>query len=135
VAVACGQLHNLGTCPFKSVNTRTRTDTGTSSERKGRVSLHWGNRSDSPYSARCYGAVRSGNQVPVSYREMRRPHSRCMKVQTRIFILARNQARRHRVYSGNYPEHSSLPGTHETQKPSVSQGLTSPATSLIGFDN
>jgi hypothetical protein len=40
-----------------------------------------------------------------------------------IFILARNQARRHWVYSGNYPKHLSLPRTHETQKPSVSQGL------------
>ncbi len=64
-----------------------------------------------------------GNQVPVLYRETRKPHSRCTKVQTQIFILARNQARRHRVYSGNHPEHSSLPRTHETQKPSVSQGL------------
>jgi hypothetical protein len=52
-----------------------------------------------------------------------------------IFILARNQARRHRMYSGNYPEHSSLPRMHETQKPSVSQGLTNPATSPIGFDD
>jgi hypothetical protein len=25
VAVAVGQLHNLGTCPFESVNTRTQT--------------------------------------------------------------------------------------------------------------
>jgi hypothetical protein len=40
-----------------------------------------------------------------------------------IFILARNQARRHWMYSGNYPEHLSLPRMHETQKPSVSQGL------------
>ncbi len=50
----------------------------------------------------------AGNQVPVSYRETRRPHSRRTKVQTQIFISARNQARRHRVYCGNYPEHSSL---------------------------
>jgi hypothetical protein len=135
VAVAGGHLHNLGTCPFKSVNTRARTDMGTSSERKGRVSLSWGNRSDLPYSTRCYGAVRSGNQVPVSYRETRRPHSRCTKVRTRIFILACNQARRHRVYTGNYPEHVSFPRTHETQKSNVIQGLTDPATSLIGFDD
>ncbi len=52
-----------------------------------------------------------------------------------IFLLARNQARRHRMYSGDYPEHLLLPRTHETQKPSISQGLTNPATSLIGFDD
>ncbi len=86
------------------------------------------------YSARCCGAVQSRNQVPVLYRETRRPHSRHTKVQTRNFILARNQARRHRVYSGNYPEHLSLPRTHKMQKPSINQGLTNPATSLIGFD-
>ena len=38
MAVTVGQLNNLGTCPFKSVNTRTLY-TGTSSEKKGRVSL------------------------------------------------------------------------------------------------
>jgi hypothetical protein len=48
---------------------------------------------------------KAGNQVPVSYRETRRPHSRRTKVQTGVLILTRNQARRHRVYSGNYPEH------------------------------
>ncbi len=36
------------------------------------------------YSAHCYGAVRSGNQVPISYRETRRPHSSHTKVWTRI---------------------------------------------------
>ncbi len=40
-----------------------------------------------------------------------------------IFILARNQARRYWMYSETYPEHSSLPRMHETQKPSISQGL------------
>jgi hypothetical protein len=39
------------------------------------------------------------------------------------------------VYSGNYLEHLSLPRMHETQKPSINQGLTDPATSLIGFDD
>jgi hypothetical protein len=50
-------------------------------------------------------------------------------------ILGRNQARRHWVYSGNYPEHSLLPRTHETQKPSINQGLTDPATTLISFND
>ncbi len=36
------------------------------------------------YSAHCYSAVRSRNQVPILYRETRRPHSSCTKVQTRI---------------------------------------------------
>ncbi len=59
----------------------------------------------------------------------------CRARNTIYSIFARNQARRHWVYSGNYPEHLSLPRTHETQKPSVSQGLSDPATSLIGFDD
>ncbi len=36
------------------------------------------------YSARCYSAVQSGNQVPILYREMRKPHSSCTKVRLRI---------------------------------------------------
>jgi hypothetical protein len=40
-----------------------------------------------------------------------------------IFILARNQARRHWMYLGNYPERLLLPRMHKMQKTSVSQGL------------
>jgi hypothetical protein len=67
--------------------------------------------------------------------ETHRPYSGRTERKTLInSILARNQARRHWVYSGNYLEHLSLPRTHETQKPSINQGLTDPAASLIGFD-
>ncbi len=66
--------------------------------------------------------------------ETQRAYSECAERETLlIYIVAHNQARRHWMYSGNYPEHSSLPRMHETQKPSVSQGLTNPTTSLIGF--
>ena len=51
------------------------------------------------------------------------PTQNVQSAQHLISILARNQARRHWVYSGNYPEHLSLPRTHQMQKPSVSQGL------------
>jgi hypothetical protein len=41
--------------------------------------------------------------------ETHRPYSRLRRVlNTNYSLLARNQARRHRVYSGNYPEHSLL---------------------------
>jgi hypothetical protein len=54
--------------------------------------------------------------------ETQRAYSGCAERKTLlIFILARNQTRRHWVYSGNYPEHSLLPRTRETQKPSVSR--------------
>jgi hypothetical protein len=56
--------------------------------------------------------------------EMQRPYSERAERETLIiFILACNQARRHWVYSGNYPEHSSLPTMHEMQKSNVSQVL------------
>ena len=56
--------------------------------------------------------------------EMQRAYSECAERKTLInFTLARNQARRHWVYSGNYPEHSLLPRMHKMQKPSISQGL------------
>ena len=84
VAVAVGQFHNLGTCPFRFVNTRTGFNRNSSNE-KGRSKLCFSdNRSDLPCSARCWGAGRSGNQVPISYRETRRPHSSRTKVRTRI---------------------------------------------------
>ncbi len=56
--------------------------------------------------------------------EMQRAYSEHAEHKTLfISILARNQARRYWVYSGNYPDYSSLPRTHKTQKPCVSQGL------------
>jgi hypothetical protein len=54
--------------------------------------------------------------------ETQRAYSECAERKT-LLILAHNQARRHWVYSGNYPEHLSLPRTHEMQRPSVSLGL------------
>ncbi len=88
-------------------------------------------------SARCKGVGQgAGNKVPRAYRGNAEGILGMRRARNTIYsILAHNQARRHWVYSGNYPEHSLLPRAHETQKPSVSQGLTHPATSLIGFDN
>ncbi len=92
---------------------------------------------DDRCSAHCKGAgQKAGNKVPRAYGGNAEGLLGTRRVLNTInSILARNQARRHWVYSGNYPEHSSLPRTHETQKLSVSQGLTNPATSLIAFDD
>ncbi len=76
-------------------------------------------------SAHCKGAGQgAGNKVPRAYGGntegllgMRRARN------TVNSIFARNQGRRYWVYSGNYPEHSSLTRMHEMQKPSISQGL------------
>jgi hypothetical protein len=77
-----------------------------------------------------------GTRVPRAYGGNAEGLLRTRRAQnTTNSILTRNQARRHRVYSGNYPEHLLLLRTHKTPKPSVSQGLTNPATSLIGFNN
>ena len=47
--------------------------------------------------------------------EMQRAYSeRAERKTLLIFILARNQARRHWVYSVNYPEYLLLPRTHKT---------------------
>ncbi len=88
-------------------------------------------------SAHCKGAGQgAGNKVPRAYGGNTEGLLGTRRAGNTInSILARNQARRHWVYSGNYPEHFLLPRMHETQKPSVSQGLTNPATSLIGFNN
>ncbi len=73
----------------------------------------------------------AGNLVPVSYRETRRPHSRRTKVRTRIFILARNQARRHRAYSGNYPEHSLLQERTKQRNQASVRDLPIPLLALL----
>jgi hypothetical protein len=66
------------------VNTRTLY-TGTAQRRRAELKLGIGVIVVTcQYSARCYSAVRSGNQVPISYRETRRPHSSRTKMQTRI---------------------------------------------------
>ena len=76
---------------------------------------------------------KAGNQVPVSYRETRRPYSRRMKVRTRIFILACNQARRHRVYSGNYPEHSLLQEHTKRRNQASVRDLPIPLLALLAL--
>ena len=59
---------------------------------------------DDRCSARCYGAgQRAGNKIPSTYGETHRPYSERAECATLISILARNQARRHWVYSGHYP--------------------------------
>jgi hypothetical protein len=78
----CG--HSLGAAPQPrnlpfDTSTLEPTHMGTSSEKKGRIKREgWGNRSDLPYS------VRWDIQVPVSYRETRRPPSSRTKLRTRI---------------------------------------------------
>jgi hypothetical protein len=83
MAVAVGQLHNLGTCPFElsTLEPSTREqlrEEGQSKLGVGAIVV------TCQYSTRCYSAVQSGNQVPISYRETKGPHSSCTKVRTRI---------------------------------------------------
>ncbi len=115
MAVAVGQLHNLETCPFKS-SPLEPVCTGTAQTRRAELKLgNWGNCSDSPYSAHGQGAVRSGNQVPISYRITRRPHSSCTKVRTQISYKLAQQS-------------------EKTQRHQASVGTTKSATS-IGFND
>ncbi len=74
-------------------------------------------------SAHCKGAGQgAGDKVPRAYGGNAEGLLRTRRAQnTIISILARNQARRHWVYSGNYPEHLSPPRAHKTQKPNISQ--------------
>jgi hypothetical protein len=52
---------------------------------------------------------RAGNYYLIRMGETHKPYFRLRRaLNTNYSILARNQARRHRVYSGNYPEHSLL---------------------------
>ncbi len=131
---ATPQPRNLS---LRDVNTRTLCTWEPSWRRKAELSVWVGAilvvTCRTAHGARVW--CKAGESSTYLYRETRRPHSSHTKVRTQIFILARNQARRHRMYSGNYPEHSSLPRMHETQKPSVRQGLTNPTISLIGFDD
>ncbi len=62
-------------------------------------------------------------QVPVLYRETRRPHSKSRKSANTIILLARVSREDMGCTLGTTPEYSLLPRTHKMQKPNVSQGL------------
>ncbi len=76
-------------------------------------------------SAHCKGVGQgAGDKVPRAYGGNAEGLLRTHRARNNVnSILARNQARRHWVYSGNNPENLLLPRMHEMQKPSVSQGL------------
>ncbi len=66
-------------------------------------------------SAYCKGAGQgAGNKVPRAYGGNAEGLLGTHRAQNTVnSILPRNQARRHWVYSGNYPEHLLLPRTHK----------------------
>ncbi len=131
-----GQFHNLGSFPCRIIAQfagEGQTCVCTPSLNYGWL---WGMGAESISSSGLRSKVTAaahiarvrGKEQGTRYLEctgeMQRAYSECAERKTLlIFILTRNQARRHWMCSGNYPEHSLLPRTHEMQKPIVSQGL------------
>ncbi len=128
MAVADGgrQLHNLGTYPVKSSmqEPSTRKQLGLFVQS---IAWHLGNRSDSQYSVLCWGAVQSGNQVPILYRETRRPHSCCAKERTWILLGTWESNEETWVVPQELPRASNIPRTHESQKQASARGCPNAA--------
>jgi hypothetical protein len=80
---------------------------------------------------------RAGNYYLVRMGETHKPYSRsCRARNTNYSILARNQARRHWVYSGHYRGTFVAPkNARNAETKRWSRAVPIPATSLIGFDD
>jgi hypothetical protein len=76
---------------------------------------------------------RAGNLYLVRMGETHRPYSRLHRalVNTNYSILARNQARRHRVYSENCLEHSLLQECMKRRNQASIRGLPIPLLALL----
>jgi hypothetical protein len=74
--------------------------------------------------AHCYGARRGmGNYYQLHMRDTTAPSKSCRSTDTNVLLATCNHMGRHGLYSRHYSGVFIAPRTHETQKPSVGQGL------------
>ncbi len=100
---------------------------GTALTRRGKLcllALEFGCFSGEAAIARCYGAKRgTGNYYQLHMRDTTTRPKSCRSTDTNVLLVTCNQVGKHGLYPGNYSGIFVAPRIHETQKPSIGQGL------------